>query len=685
MIALTVPVGLFVLSYAVSASAPGSDRAVGPLLLVVLAATAVARHRETEAAIVSVESGTGDEPEKSPPKYRGVVAGAVIAIGVTAVAALVIAAVPSSGRKPASLHRAAPTATTVLVDPVDSMAQLRDGNPHGPASRELAVDLSRASTGYLGMAILDDYDGAVWRFTATFGPTGGRIPDAGAAGPASLDNSTVTQHVILEGQLPIALLPALDRPAAVAGVSIAADPATGMFLPVSAKNGLLTYTVVSRAPEVTIEGVPPADGVASASSPGVSISQGDLELPAGTSSALATTLRFLSSLTGERPAPSVAFLQSVVDALHANEKRVDPSLVSVSTPLAKPRPEPTRGPAASSKAKVTGRSPGQAGRATRRAPARTTTTTVPASAKAIGGTSLSAAINAVTVNRSATPEQFATLVAMVARYLGVPARVVTGFRVPPTSAGLAIGPGSYQVTNRQAWTWAEIPVAGLGWVVVDPTPDATTAVSAPPPEQVQAPPATLAPRQANAVPKSEITGGHPLAPPATVKVPGHHHSPEWLAALIALFGVLAVLAMVGPGLAAARRAWRRRSRRSQDPAELAVGAWLELLDGLDQAGMATAAGSTTAEVASEAAIHFSADIAGPVSLVGSVADRAMFSAARPPDTASAESAWETQRALRRSVHRGLDRRQRLRAALSVGSSARRPAVPAQSAGSDGHG
>ena len=248
MIALTVPVGLFVLSYAVSASAPGSDRAVGPLLLVVLAAIAVARHRETEAAIVSVEGGTGDEPEKSPPKYRGVVAGAVIAIGVTAVAALVIAAVPSSGRKPASLHRAAPTATTVLVDPVDSMAQLRDGNPHGPASRELAVDLSRASTGYLGMAILDDYDGAVWQFTATFGPTGGRIPDAGAAGPAPLDNSTVTQHVILEGQLPIALLPALDRPAAVAGVSIAADPATGMFLPVSAKNGLLTYTAVSTRP-----------------------------------------------------------------------------------------------------------------------------------------------------------------------------------------------------------------------------------------------------------------------------------------------------------------------------------------------------------------------------------------------------------------------------------------------------
>ena len=40
-------------------------------------------------------------------------------------------------------------------------------------------------------------------------------------------------------------------------------------------------------------------------------------------------------------------------------------------------------------------------------------------------------INAVTVDRAATPEQFATFYAVVARYLGVPARLVTGFRVAP--------------------------------------------------------------------------------------------------------------------------------------------------------------------------------------------------------------------------------------------------------------
>ena len=47
---------------------------------------------------------------------------------------------------------------------------------------------------------------------------------------------------------------------------------------------------------------------------------------------------------------------------------------------------------------------------------------------ALAGTSLAQVMNAVTVDRAATPEQFATFFAVLARYLGVPSRVVTGFR-----------------------------------------------------------------------------------------------------------------------------------------------------------------------------------------------------------------------------------------------------------------
>ncbi len=82
---------------------------------------------------------------------------------------------------------------------------------------------------------------------------------------------------------------------------------------------------------------------------------------------------------------------------------------------------------------------------------------------ALAGTSLAQVINAVTVDRAATPEQFATFFAVLARYLGVPSRVVTGFRAPAAAA--ATGPlpaGDYGLTNRDAWTWTSCPLRAWG-------------------------------------------------------------------------------------------------------------------------------------------------------------------------------------------------------------------------------
>jgi hypothetical protein len=58
--------------------------------------------------------------------------------------------------------------------------------------------------------------------------------------------------------------------------------------------------------------------------------------------------------------------------------------------------------------------------------------------------------------------------------------------------------------------------------------------------------------------------------------------------------------------------------------------------------------------------------------VGEVADRAVFSVAHPPELADAEEAWQEQRRVRRVVLGTLDRRQRARALLSVGSAPRHP-------------
>ena len=655
---LIVPVACFVLSYAVSASVPGRGLVSGPLLLVVIAGIALFRQHEAQSSTRFVGAPSTGEPDSRPPRYRRSATGAAAVFAVTALLAVAVPSLPGMALPPASLRRAAPTVAGNVIDPVDAMADLRDDLPRAAPSTVLKVDLDRPSTGYLALAILDSYDGVLWRFDSTFEPTGGRIPPPPGVGTtAGLASSKVRQRITIERPLPVPLLPVLDRASEVTGLPVVADPDTAMILPGEGTRGTFSYTAWSTPPDVTLAGTPSVDGIGeTGSAPESPLS--DLSLPPNTAAAMGTTMRFLTTLTGERPAPTIAFLQVLMATLHTQERRVDPQS-ELPTSLT---------PTTTAKSSKT----------SRHKPASVTTTSVaPEMDKAIGGTSLSEVINAVTVDRSATPEQFATLFAMVARYLGVPARVVTGFRLASTSSGEPIAAGTYQVTSRQAWAWVEIPVAGLGWVVADPTPDAVTAPGTSPAAQEQTSPTTLPPRPANAVPQNEITGGHALAKPSNITVPRPYHTPAWLIVLLAACCLVIVAGVAGPGLAGSRRVWRRRSRKADDPRELAVGAWLELLDGLNQAGMSASPGSTSSEVAAEAGSHFGPDVVDSVRHVGAVADRAVCSPREPPDAASAEEAWITQRSLRRQVHGSLDRRLRARALLSVGSSPRRPSGPGE--------
>jgi hypothetical protein len=560
--------------------------------------------------------------------------------------AVVVPAVPALSRHPVTVQKPAPTAVSQVVDPLDIMANLRDGDPTRPPHTVVSVTTDQPSTGYLAMGVLNNYDGAIWSFNSTFKPTGGRVA-APLSSAADVElQSVVQQRVQIMATLPVPLLPGLDRPLQMNGLTVLGDGMTGMLVPSGgAREPGITYRVTSQTPRLVLSGLPPADGI------DVAAGESDLALPAGSTSAMTAALRFLSTATGERPAPTVAFLQAAAAALYTQEQRIDPTLVSSQS-------EATTGTTAP---------PGNG------APQTNTPTTTPP-VTSFGGTSLSEVVNAVTVARKATPEQFATLFAMAARDLGVPARVVTGLRIGPSSAGRPVGPGTYDITNRQAWAWVEVPVSGVGWVVVDPTPDAATGTVTSPPDLAQAPATTLPPRQANAVPRGEAQGGHALAKPSAVRVPRSHPTPIWVLALVALSGLMLLVVIAGPGQAALRRRLRRRARRPPDPGGLAVGAWLEVLDGLSQAGMETSVGATSSEVAAEAGIHFGADLRGPVAAVGALADRALYSTT-PIDHDEAERAWATERDVRNAVRSGLDRRQRARALLAVGSEPRHPAGP----------
>ena len=625
---LIAPVGLYVVSFVLTVSAPGATRAEGPLLLVLVAAAALAMHSATDVAGVDdVDEGSASPSTLRTPMLRAGCVACVLALTL----GLAIPVVPGIGEHPVSLHEPPPLASGLIVDPVNVISATRDNDPGSKPHPLLVVRTDAPSTGYLAAAILDSFDGSEWSFRTKFEPTGGRIPTPGADVPGSLGRNLLRTSTSVVSALPVPLLPVSGEPLSVVGLEVAADPRNGMIAPDEPVHRGSRFTVESLTPEATLAELPSPDGIdytAGRSGQGATrgsssaLGSDDLALPVDSQTAVATAARFVSALTGERPTPTVAYLQQVLGVMQRAEKRIDPGIG-----------QPT-------------------------APGR------------LAGTSLSQVIDAVTVNRSATPEQFATFFALLARYLGVPARLVTGFRISPRS-NVTVGQGSYTITNRQAWTWVEVPVSGQGWVVADPTPDATTGVSSPPPEQVQVPTTTLVPPRAQAVPRDQASGGHAIARPSDVRVHPSTGLPGWALAATAAVGVAALLALAGPGFAFARRRSRTRSRISDDPSLLAEGAWLEIVDSLTRAGMEVPFASTTTEVSFEAGRHFGAGISREVFVVGAVADRAVFSILHPPGPGEAQAAWDTQRALSREIHRSLDLRQRARAAMLVGAPARR--------------
>jgi len=185
-------------------------------------------------------------------------------------------------------------------------------------------------------------------------------------------------------------------------------------------------------------------------------------------------------------------------------------------------------------------------------------------------------------------EQYASAMALMARELGLPARVVMGF-VPGASedgeaADAAAAPADPDapvvVTGADVHAWVEIAFEGFGWVTFDPTPpesqtpqDETETSQADPEPQVAQPPP----------PPPD-----PVDPPEDDTDQPQTRDGDDAAALalwqrIAL-GVAAgsgvLLLLLAPFLAIAALKARRRLRRRRDPVPLnrVVGGWQEVLD-----------------------------------------------------------------------------------------------------------
>ena len=183
-------------------------------------------------------------------------------------------------------------------------------------------------------------------------------------------------------------------------------------------------------------------------------------------------------------------------------------------------------------------------------------------------------------------EQFAGAYAVMARLVGIPARVAVGFQ-----AGTLEADGLWHVRDTAAHAWPEVYIEGHGWLAFEPTPGrgsgVTTSYTGIPEQQDNATPdpgrqtpTTLTPTtvagSANpstpgtTLPKGEQGNGG-LATPT--RQAGGTPWPLWVLLAILGFGAAYVIAL--PTLVRNRRHRRRRRAEATGDAGIVVVAWTE--------------------------------------------------------------------------------------------------------------
>ncbi|GAA1524327.1 transglutaminase domain-containing protein [Agromyces terreus] len=170
-------------------------------------------------------------------------------------------------------------------------------------------------------------------------------------------------------------------------------------------------------------------------------------------------------------------------------------------------------------------------------------------------------------------EQYAAAMALMARQLGYPARVVMGF-----APEIGEDDATVEVLGEDVTAWVEVPFEGVGWVSFHPTPEEIDAPQEQTPKPKSEPqPQVRQPPRAEAVEDDllstvEIDDTDDEDKDREFRIPGW----VWVAtASIAIPLAIVFLPMLVVALVKARR---RRRRRAEANEVAAAAAWDELID-----------------------------------------------------------------------------------------------------------
>ncbi|MBP2337310.1 hypothetical protein JOF41_003488 [Saccharothrix coeruleofusca] len=233
-----------------------------------------------------------------------------------------------------------------------------------------------------------------------------------------------------------------------------------------------------------------------------------------------------------------------------------------------------------------------------------------------------------------TSEQFAASYVLLARIVGIPARLAVGYRAPREPVG-----GEVVVRNKDVLAWPEVAVEGVGWVPLDPAGTASDA--GPAPTKLAE---VMAKARAELPPPDEKLPDPPVPAPAPVAQPSPWGGLGALA-LRGLAGLLVLLVAVLLAVPVWKSARTLRRKRSTGVRGV-VGAWWEARDLLRAHGARITPGMTARDLA---AVSEGAVVDGLHRLAVHL-DTALWSGAGA-DKGTVTAAWEAVAEIRAALAR----------------------------------
>lgn len=193
--------------------------------------------------------------------------------------------------------------------------------------------------------------------------------------------------------------------------------------------------------------------------------------------------------------------------------------------------------------------------------------------------SVSCLLQGQACDRAGTRLQIAAAFVLVARAARIPTRLVVGVPLAPSRE-------THEIRAHAVTAWAEVRIAGVGWVTIDPVPR----------EEVDAAPPTAARSGAGPVIGGDDSRRSSRSSPGTVsRLVATGRDRPW----IPVTAAVALLVLALP--AVLRGVRRRRRRRRPHPQDRLYGAWAEIIDELRSRGLRSATSATVTEVAARAA------------------------------------------------------------------------------------